>query len=89
MPQCIFQNLIDVSLSSVLRTQVHLQVSLFVLKVYLQAQCFYMVMLLMKLSLPKMSFTKLSFGLEGRLCNRAPINLFVDQNQCCLLVICT
>lgn len=88
-PQCIFKNLIDASPASVLSTQVHPQLSVSVLKVCLQAHRFYMLVLLMKLSLPKISFTKLSFSLEGRLCNRDSINLFVKQNQHCLVKICT
>lgn len=38
-----------------------------------------MLVLLMKLSLPERSFTKFSFGLEGRLCNKASINLFIHD----------
>lgn len=33
----------------------------------------------MKLSLPERSFTKFSFGLEGRLCNKASIHLFIHD----------
>ena len=88
-PQCIFKNGIDASPASVLSTQMHPQVSVPVLEVYLQAHCFYMLVLLIVVSLSNMSFKKLSFGLEGRLCNRASINLFVNQNQRCLVPICT
>lgn len=87
-PQRNFKNLIDSSLASVLSTQAHLQLLISVLKVYLQAH-FYMVVLLMKLSQSEVLFAKLFFGLEVRLCNRAFINLFVNQNQHCLLAVCT
>ena len=88
-PSAFFKNVIDASPASILSTQVHPEVSVSVLEVYLQAHCFYMLVLLMKLSLSKMSFTKLSFGLEGRLCNRASTTLFVSQNQHCLVMNCT
>jgi len=87
-PECILKNLIGGSPASVLSMQVHSQILVSVLKVFLHAHCIYMLVLLLKLSLPKMSFTKVYFGLEGRLCSRASINFFVNQNQHCLVMIC-